>query len=228
MIPQVHVLLPALRADVAALPLPPDTAALLHFSNGAYPSTAFSSPAHSQHSAAAAEQQQHSPAATAAARSSTVGGGGDQQQPQHLPPLQPKPQRRYLTCCVRLSPEKEPHRFVEIIEALAARPAKTAYAVAAQAPGSAALDSAAALPANGFIGSYGGTAAGAGSRGSSDDTPVPDRLRKLEVVPLLCGAAAGEYAESLRTRLQAAAPDAIIEDRFLTPAELAQVACSLF
>ncbi|KAG1669501.1 hypothetical protein FOA52_015668 [Chlamydomonas sp. UWO 241] len=30
--------------------------------------------------------------------------------------------RPYLACCVRLSPEKEPHRFVELVEALAALP----------------------------------------------------------------------------------------------------------
>ena len=29
--------------------------------------------------------------------------------------------RPYLTCCVRLSPEKEPHRFVELVEELAHR-----------------------------------------------------------------------------------------------------------
>lgn len=29
--------------------------------------------------------------------------------------------RPYLTCCVRLSPEKEPHRFVELVEELARR-----------------------------------------------------------------------------------------------------------
>ena len=29
--------------------------------------------------------------------------------------------RTYLTCCVRLSPEKEPHRFVSLVEELARR-----------------------------------------------------------------------------------------------------------
>ena len=28
------------------------------------------------------------------------------------------PRRRYLTCCVRLSPEKEPLRFVDLVEGL--------------------------------------------------------------------------------------------------------------
>ena len=28
-------------------------------------------------------------------------------------------QRRYLTCCVRLSPEKEPLRFVDLVDGLA-------------------------------------------------------------------------------------------------------------
>ncbi len=38
----------------------------------------------------------------------------------HLMVLQqPEPnRRRYLTCCVRLSPEKEPDRFVALVEAL--------------------------------------------------------------------------------------------------------------
>ena len=31
----------------------------------------------------------------------------------------PPARRRYLTCCVRLSPEKEPHRFVELVGVLA-------------------------------------------------------------------------------------------------------------
>lgn len=48
--PRLHVLLPALRADIAALPMPENT-----------------------------------------------------------------PRRRYLTCCVRASPEKEPHRFVDML-----------------------------------------------------------------------------------------------------------------
>eukprot|EP00955_Chlamydomonas_euryale_P078926 363221-Chlamydomonas_euryale.AAC.20 len=30
--------------------------------------------------------------------------------------------RPYLVCCVRLSPEKEPHRFVELVEALSTMP----------------------------------------------------------------------------------------------------------
>lgn len=68
----LHVLLPALRADMEALPPPPDMAA------------------------ASTEQAQ-----------------GQQQAHQA--------QRRYLTCCVRLSPEKEPHRFVELLEALQRR-----------------------------------------------------------------------------------------------------------
>jgi hypothetical protein len=47
--------------------------------------------------------------ATAAAAAAAAGGGGG-----HLP-------RTYLACVVRLSPEKEPERFVALVEALVAR-----------------------------------------------------------------------------------------------------------
>ena len=48
-------------------------------------------------------------------------------------------------------------------------------------------------------------------------------LARLGVTPLLCGAAQTPYAEAQRERLRAAVPDAVIERRFLGPAELAQV-----
>lgn len=93
----LHVLLPALRADMEALPPPPGVAG----------------PA----------------AATAAAMGSSEGGGSEgqadphpQQQPGQQPGGQPGGQRRrYLACVVRLSPEKEPHRFVELLEELQRR-----------------------------------------------------------------------------------------------------------
>ena len=41
------------------------------------------------------------------------------QQATFLSDGSPAGRRRYLTCCVRLSPEKEPHRFVKLVEVLA-------------------------------------------------------------------------------------------------------------
>jgi hypothetical protein len=68
----LHVLLPALRADVAALPPPP----------------------------ALAEE-----ASSGGGEAAAAWAAG----------------RRHLTCCVRLSPEKEAHRFVELLEELQGR-----------------------------------------------------------------------------------------------------------
>ncbi|KAK9864462.1 hypothetical protein WJX84_004656 [Apatococcus fuscideae] len=73
----VEVLLPALRADMAALPLPADIQG----------STAAKVGSCASHSAAAVRS--------------------DKCQ-----------RRKYMTCCVRLSPEKEPDRFVNLVEAL--------------------------------------------------------------------------------------------------------------
>ena len=50
-------------------------------------------------------------------------------------------------------------------------------------------------------------------------------LARLGVTPLLCGAATTPYAEAQRDALLAAAPEAVVERRFLGPAELAQVRC---
>ena len=181
----MHVLLPALRADVAALP---------------------------QLAQGASSTDSH-----------TV------QQPGS--PEAGRVQRRYLTCCVRLSPEKEPHRFVEIVEALAERPARAA----ASAKHTSAT-------ANGFICSSSGTgtpdavngstspgqpptanAAPKPSQDSGSKIQTANRLLQLGVVPLLCGAADTQYAETLRARLRLAAPDAVIEQRFLSPTQLAEV-----
>ncbi|CAL8468103.1 g7642 [Coccomyxa elongata] len=84
---------------------------------------------------------------------------------------QPMKRRRNLTCCVRLSPEKEPERFVAIVEQLARSGA----------------------------------------------------LQRLGIVPLMCGSATGPYADGLKARLRAAAPDAVVEERFLGPADLARI-----
>ena len=52
------------------------------------------------------------PAPGLGAESEEAGGGGG---------LAWATGRRHLACCVRLSPEKEPHRFVEVVEVMAAR-----------------------------------------------------------------------------------------------------------
>lgn len=104
-----QVLLPALRDDMARLPLPDDTP-------GADGASKHSATGSRQPAAAdtddppgrcGASELGVSGAAAAAERTSQVGNGGSAVK------------RRYLTCCVRLSPEKEPHRFVELVEFLA-------------------------------------------------------------------------------------------------------------
>lgn len=97
----LHVLLPALRSDMAALPPPAEEAE----EGKAAPR------------AAPAQRQAH--AATAAAGAAGA-GGADAQQAGPLAAAAAAPGRRwharhYLACCVRLSPEKEPHRFVDLV-----------------------------------------------------------------------------------------------------------------
>ena len=101
-----QVLLPALRDDMARLPLPDDFAgaAGIALTNGA---------ASGPLSGAAAGHagEQCVPELT---------GKTDAEHTRHGSSEQPAGlRRRYLTCCVRLSPEKEPHRFVELVEFLA-------------------------------------------------------------------------------------------------------------
>ncbi|DBA96974.1 hypothetical protein WJX77_003885 [Trebouxia sp. C0004] len=79
--------------------------------------------------------------------------------------------RPYLTCCVRLSPEKEPYRFVELVEELAHR---------------------------GIV-------------------------QQLGITPVMCASATTPYALALVARLQAAAPNCIIQTQFLGPEELAKI-----
>lgn len=109
----LHVLLPALRADMEALPPPADVAA--------------------QQEAAAGQEAEcggkHGgvAAVTVDCRAAAAAPAPDKDQ-QGVQPAQQAPQaqqaaqgRRFLTCCVRISPEKEPHRFVEAVEELQRR-----------------------------------------------------------------------------------------------------------
>ncbi|KXZ56199.1 hypothetical protein GPECTOR_1g172 [Gonium pectorale] len=79
--------------------------------------------------------------------------------------------RSYLSCVVRLSPEKEPERFVDVVEAMAAK----------------------------------------------------GLLEQHSLTPLLLGAANDEYAQALKARLRAAAPQSVILERFVGPSELADL-----
>lgn len=165
----VSVLLPALRSDMDRLPLPPDMATATTVATN-QPSTDGSSAALAAASSREATQMQQQ-------------GGA---------------QRRYLTCCVRLSPEKEAHRFVALIEAMA-RPAPTGRAT-------------------------GASPAAVSGAGDAESVGSPrSQLEAVGVVPLMCGAASTEYGAALQARLLAAAPCAVVESRFLPPAELAKV-----
>ena len=118
-----QVLLPALRDDMARLPLPADVAGSpdAPLTNGVA--------ATDQHDGADAAQThgQCSASGLAAAISAQQDGHDTNGIPAER-------RRRYLTCCVRLSPEKEPHRFVELVEILArhaATPSVTCYTLEA-------------------------------------------------------------------------------------------------
>lgn len=119
----------------------------------------------------------------------------------HPKPLQDAllglPQRPYLTCCVRLSPEKEADRFVAAIECLAQPP------------------------------SCGVSTSDASSSRAADPFAVKkqplNRLQKLRVVPLLCGAATTPYAKALQDRLLTCAPESVLKTQFLGASDLAQV-----
>lgn len=236
---QVRVLLPALRADVEALPPPPDVAAALRHSTGAPSEAAPGTAASSQQcTAAAACAQQPAPAAAQRHCDDADADGSNGMQ---------QPLRRYLTCCVRLSPEKEPDRFVAAVEVLAKQTPASASAAQAAPPATAAA-AAAADPncahdnsqhdpiiqpdpqQNGVNGSCkpsvrspANGAAGLPSANGTATQQLASRLQRLGVVPLLCGAADGDYADGLRSRLLAAMPEAVIERCFLSPAQLAEV-----
>ena len=162
--------------------------------------------------------------------SSSTGSPKEQQQGQSQAG---SGQRRYLTCCVRLSPEKEPRRFVEIIEALARRPAIVGTSAGDMAPQAACdnsetKDGHTVQCANGSSSGTGlpsadhATAEALQGGGGGGGAQTGNKLQQLGVVPLLCGAADTEYAEALRVRLRLAVPDAVIEKRFLSPMQLAE------
>lgn len=105
--PPPQVLLCALRADMHAIEPPPYMQAHIAAAT-----------------AAAQLQQQRSPPPHAAA--ALLGAGEPEGSPDSDASLAAAQQqfvrsRPYLMCCVRLSAEKEPQRFVELVEAMAAR-----------------------------------------------------------------------------------------------------------
>lgn len=253
------MLLPALQADVEAVPPPADVQEALQ--SGAE--------AAQQRQGRQVSQRQDSDALQ---HSGSIGqqslGGGELshqntdaarqygsmvQQQQQL--AYGAPGRRYLTCCVRLSPEKEPERFVAAIEALAGL---CSSAAAGAAAGDDLCNGSGGGGGNEADGGScgGGTHSPAGARQPAADgllngiqpaggaphgddhaaaeaaeagDPVPNnvasenRLQRLGVTPLLCGSATTEYAQELKARLRAAAPDSVIQERFLSPTELAEV-----
>jgi hypothetical protein len=107
----LHVLLPALRADMEALPPPQEEG---EEQAGQRQQQLQQQP----------QQQEHQQEGQAAQqRQAQAQQQGQQQEAQQQPPQQPQRchRRRYLACCVRLSAEKEPHRFVELLEELQRR-----------------------------------------------------------------------------------------------------------
>jgi glycosyltransferase involved in cell wall biosynthesis len=125
--------------------------------------------------------------------------------------------RPYLTCCVRLSPEKEPHRFVELVAELERRGALRRHGEGLCVGG---CDLVAAWAAGALV-----------CRGSGvcplhacNVAPPPIAALRMHagLTPLLVGAAKTDYAEGVRRALRAAAPTAVIEDRFLGPGQLVE------
>jgi glycosyltransferase involved in cell wall biosynthesis len=95
---------------------------------------------------------------------------------------------------VRLDPTKSAMRFVDLVETLVATQRRSASG----------------------DGNGGGAAA-------STLVSVPGHP-SLRVVPFLCGAAAdAEYAAAVRSRLREVCPFAVIEERFMTPVQMAPV-----
>jgi len=195
-----QVVLPALQADVEAVPPPADVQEALQ--SGAE--------AAQQRQGRQVSQRQDSDAVQ---HSGSIGqqspGGGElshqssdaarqygsmvqQQQQQQL--AYGGPGRRYLTCCVRLSPEKEPERFVAAIEALAGL-------CSSAAAGAAAGDGL----CNGS-GDSGGDEADGGSCGSGTHSPAGARqpaadgllngIQPAGAAPHSDGHAAAEAAEA--------------------------------
>lgn len=113
----LHVLLPALRADMEALP-PPLDAQGQHAAPGSAAAGATAAKG-SSGSTCAVNAVAGSAAAPALPPPRLQSAAGPQQV--EPPQLAETGRRRYLACCVRLSPEKEPHRFVALIEELQRR-----------------------------------------------------------------------------------------------------------
>ncbi|KAL0044261.1 hypothetical protein WJX82_007555 [Trebouxia sp. C0006] len=118
----VKVLLPALRSDMAALSLPYDMDVQHNKLESTHTVSAACNTQPNVHSdASTAAQDSSQPATTVAA----ARGAHDDLSPSKATSemtakaVDESPIRPYLTCCVRLSPEKEPHRFVELVEELA-------------------------------------------------------------------------------------------------------------
>ena len=126
------------------------------------------------------------------------------------------PERTLLTCCVRLSPEKDPQRFVEVVECLAARgilerlqvPCMFLRLWAASSRHITCLRRSQACTRDALLGvKVGCQLAGVLS----------------QVTPLLLGSAQTPYAQELRGRFRAAAPEGRVEERFLGPDSIAGI-----
>lgn len=156
---RVHVLLPALREDMRLMDAP-----VLLGLNGSCNGTDQGTVAHGVGNRASQSSQDMGDGHCGATAPTTS-------EVQAF--VQSRP---YLTCCVRLSSEKEPQRFVELMEELAAR-----GALGTDGPGG------------------------------------------LGVTPLLIGSATDEYAQGLKARLKAAAPGAVLVEKFMGPADLVEV-----
>ncbi|KAL4423282.1 hypothetical protein ABPG77_004551 [Micractinium sp. CCAP 211/92] len=94
----LHVLLPALRSDMAALAPPAE---------GTQQQEASAQPVQAQAGAHDVAAATAAGAASADGQQLGTRGVGSAPPGAHS--------RRYLTCCVRLSAEKEPHRFVDLV-----------------------------------------------------------------------------------------------------------------
>lgn len=106
----LHVLLPALRHDMGRLPPPGDVAAP---SAGGGAGSAVTDRMQPPHTLAARASSFSALTADAVPVAESMGGTGRE--------IERSRARKYLTCCVRLSPEKEPHRFVHALCTLQAR-----------------------------------------------------------------------------------------------------------
>jgi hypothetical protein len=230
--PLAQVLLPALRADMSHSPLPADVAQA------------------AQGPAAAAPQPggPAGPECVGGACSGDSAGGG-----AGLNAHDPRP---YLLCCVRLSPEKEPLRFVDLVAELQRRGALERHGAArlAEGPWSPRVLGPDPLecrhrgrwlswrPLQKRHGTHDSNRPSRLTRPSSPHTPphpppppppppppqtlTPTPTPAAGLVPFMIGASDSEYARGVKAALRAAAPGAVVEERFLGPGELVeQVRC---